>query len=567
MKISSKVALVVTVFVAINFSGCLWLFFSYLSSAATQMELNSIESSAEVMRNVILEHDNSFLVNVKDYSVWDETRLYVDDRNHDFIDSNFHSSTFENLGISYAAVLDDSCNFVRESWYGGEDKELASKVKEVCLKKEEEDIVGSVQSGEMLFSLVGSSIRWTDGTGAKGHIFFGKPFGRDELAVISELINLPLDMHFGDTPGGGDGTLTIQTDRKNAYIYLTLKTLDGTQAHINYSVERQLRGLVSRTNRLYVIQSIVLSVLLSVGVIYLVDIMFIKRIRNLDSTVRRIIQTSDMSQTVHDDSDDEIGGLARSFNLMAGSIDEEQKALASKNQELTDKNEKLRDLDRMKDEFLSSVSHEIRTPLTCISSYAQLLESKVLGPVSAKQRKALAIICESTERMNSLIGDLLDVSRFQSGRMSLCLERCSLRELVKEVALEFDPEIKRLGGRIMIHGDACAHVDKEKMKQLARNLISNSIKYRGEKAPQITVKIQKERPVVLHFIDNGIGIPKEDQGKVFNKFYRVERQDKVSGTGLGLSIVKYIAEAHGGKVELESSEEGTRFTMTLAKVI
>jgi two-component system phosphate regulon sensor histidine kinase PhoR len=110
-------------------------------------------------------------------------------------------------------------------------------------------------------------------------------------------------------------------------------------------------------------------------------------------------------------------------------------------------------------------------------------------------------------------------------------------------------------------------VDKEKMKQLARNLISNSIKYRGEKAPQITVKIQKERPVVLHFIDNGIGIPKEDQGKVFNKFYRVERQDKVSGTGLGLSIVKYIAEAHGGKVELESSEEGTRFTMTLAKVI
>jgi sensor domain CHASE-containing protein len=73
------------------------------------MELNSIESSAEVMRNVILEHDNSFLVNVKDYSVWDETRLYVDDRNHDFIDSNFHSSTFENLGISYAAVLDDSC--------------------------------------------------------------------------------------------------------------------------------------------------------------------------------------------------------------------------------------------------------------------------------------------------------------------------------------------------------------------------------------------------------------------------------------------------------------------------
>jgi hypothetical protein len=99
-----------------------------------------------------------------------------------------------------------------ESWYGGEDKELSSKVKEVCLKKEEEDIVGSVQSGEMLFSLVGSSIRWTDGTGVERPYLIGKPFGRDELAVISELINLPLDMHFGDTPGGGDGTLTIQTE-------------------------------------------------------------------------------------------------------------------------------------------------------------------------------------------------------------------------------------------------------------------------------------------------------------------------------------------------------------------
>lgn len=229
----------------------------------------------------------------------------------------------------------------------------------------------------------------------------------------------------------------------------------------------------------------------------------------------------------------------------------------------------LKKLERYRSEFLGNVSHELRTPIFTIQSYLEtLIEGGLKDPEI--NEKYLKKAYENLERLNRLLNDLIDISQIESKQLRFSFRYFNINELIqkvvdnlkiladqKEISIEFlkDENLKE-----MVWGD------KERLYQAIENLIENAIRHNP---PQTTVKIyyQKQNSTLRIFVeDNGIGIPDEDLPRIFERFYRVnkERSRESGGTGLGLAIVKHIIEAHESKIFVDSKlNQGTKFYFDL----
>lgn len=237
---------------------------------------------------------------------------------------------------------------------------------------------------------------------------------------------------------------------------------------------------------------------------------------------------------------------------------------------------KLRKLEQMRSEFISNVSHELRTPLTSIKGFVETLldgaqEDKELAT------KFLTIINMETDRLNTLISDLLFLSKLESGDMEIIKVKIEARALVEKIITLLEPvawhKNIRLESEIKT-GAEFFYASYEMIEQVLINLVDNAIKYSHEDGVVKIVlrpgeKIRQEEQIVIEVIDQGIGIPSQSLSRIFERFYRVDkaRSRQVGGTGLGLSIVKHIVERHHGRVQVKSQEnEGSDFMIILPKV-
>ena len=235
---------------------------------------------------------------------------------------------------------------------------------------------------------------------------------------------------------------------------------------------------------------------------------------------------------------------------------------------LREKNEALETAGRLKTEFIANVSYELRTPLNAIIGFAEILTNQYFGELNNRQLDYSRGILDSSHRLLSLINDILDLATIEAGYMTLETEPVDIHTLLASVLaltrerarkqslnLDFDcpPEI----GSII--------ADERRLKQALFNLISNAIKFTPAGG---TIAIRARRSdgeVALSVTDTGIGIPREQQQRVFEKFERGNPQARQSGAGLGLSLVKSFIELHGGRVEMESTPgQGTRVTCYLS---
>nr|WP_240951368.1 ATP-binding protein [Caldanaerobacter subterraneus] len=224
-------------------------------------------------------------------------------------------------------------------------------------------------------------------------------------------------------------------------------------------------------------------------------------------------------------------------------------------------------LDQMRKEFVANVSHELRTPLATIKSYVETLLYNDVNTEYSK--KFLRIIETETDRMTRLVKDLLLLSKMDSEENSLKLEPCDFNEIVKNVVNSLSIEATKKGHNVILNLSETlqkVNVDKDKVEQMAMNIINNAIKYTPEGGVIEISTAYDEEGVTFTVKDNGIGIPKEDLPRIFERFYRVDkaRSRELGGTGLGLSIVKQIVELHKGKVKIESElGKGTVVTVQL----
>ncbi|GAB5470680.1 MAG: ATP-binding protein [Rhodospirillales bacterium] len=225
-------------------------------------------------------------------------------------------------------------------------------------------------------------------------------------------------------------------------------------------------------------------------------------------------------------------------------------------------NERLRSLDAQKDDFVSQVSHELRTPMTSIRSLSEILMEE--DDISEEDRsRFVTIIHEESRRLTSLLNELLDMSRLETGMADLKLEPIDVEEAVV-AALDAVAGMTRKAG-VKISTDLCAAAppvvaNDHRLRQVLTNILSNAVKYNDSEAPEVLIRtIARDRAVWIDVIDNGGGVTREDAAVVFEKFARGSRADRDQGAGLGLPICRAIMRAMDGDVIAEFVEDGSSF--------
>ncbi len=225
-------------------------------------------------------------------------------------------------------------------------------------------------------------------------------------------------------------------------------------------------------------------------------------------------------------------------------------------------------LDKMRKEFVANVSHELRTPITTIKSYTETLLD---GAVEDKENTIsfLKVIDSESERMTRLVKDLLQLSKLEYNNMQWNMKQIDIYKVVSDCTYKMNISAKQKNQILEFNGDIDIPViigDKDRIEQVIVNILSNAIKYTPENGKiELGIASEKDK-VIISVIDTGIGIPKEDLPRLFERFYRVDkaRSRMLGGTGLGLSIAKQIVEAHNGSIKIQSEYgHGTQVFISL----
>ena len=266
--------------------------------------------------------------------------------------------------------------------------------------------------------------------------------------------------------------------------------------------------------------------------------------------------------------------------------------LEAKNRTLHEQNTRLQELDKLKSNFLATVSHELRTPLTSVIGYSEILLDGMAGPLNEEQREYVKTIMDKGETLLSLISQILDLSRIESGNLRLNESDFSIKEVLKVATTNIVPQAQKK--QITIETNIAEDLpllkgDRDKISQIVVNLLGNSVKFTptggkitlqcarwtGPRRPHNTqgddgagalFDLGDETFIRVDVIDTGIGIPREKLARVFERFFQVDNTSTrdFGGTGLGLSIVKSFAEAHRGDVLVDSEVgKGSTFSLLL----
>jgi Na+/proline symporter/signal transduction histidine kinase len=252
-------------------------------------------------------------------------------------------------------------------------------------------------------------------------------------------------------------------------------------------------------------------------------------------------------------------------------LEQKSRDLEALTGELRQANQRLQELDRMKDEFLSTVSHELRTPLTSIRSFSEILfDNPELG--LGDRRKFLAVIVKESERLTRLINQILDLAKMEADSIDWEMSDLDPREIVEEAVAVTSALFTEKSARLEVEIDRdlpLIHADRDRLIQVLVNLLSNAAKFCDDKAGRVSVSVvARVGGLQISVADNGRGVPPQNRQLIFEKFQQASANltDKPRGTGLGLTISRQIVEHFGGRIWVESApSNGARFCIVLPR--
>lgn len=335
---------------------------------------------------------------------------------------------------------------------------------------------------------------------------------------------------------------------KNSEKYMAVTVLLKSGASVSKSAIRIITSLDGIDSQIVALTIAIGAV--SVMIIILVLVLGMYFIKSIVHPIRRIgtnarkLAAGDFSARIEIEQDDEIGELCSVFNYMA---------------------DELENTENIKNEFISSVSHELRTPLTAIKGWSETI-NEIDDP--ATRKKGLGIITRETERLSSMVEELLDFSRMQNGKFSMQMSDTDIIAELADAVLMYGEKAKDDNIAIAFEADediAIVNGDKNRLRQVFINIIDNAIKY-SSSGGTVTITTEKDSEHIVIFIeDTGCGISKTDLPKIKNRFYKAN--NTVRGSGIGLAVADEIVKMHGGSLDISSElGKGTTVSITLPLV-
>ncbi|MFT5875763.1 MAG: two-component system sensor histidine kinase VanS [Clostridium sp.] len=266
-------------------------------------------------------------------------------------------------------------------------------------------------------------------------------------------------------------------------------------------------------------------------------------------------------------SEDEIGALASSLNLLSENLNESLTSLKDANSQLEKDIEKEKRLTEMRKDFVAAVSHELKTPITLIEGYTLALNDDVLE--GEEKQYFIDVIMDESKRMNNLVSDMLNLSQLESGNFKLVKEEFFLHELVKPVTKKFSTLIneKNIKLRLNLIENIKINADWNRIEQVITNYMTNAIRHTNASGTIAVTMINSEDTICVEVENSGSKIAATETSMIWDNFYKIDksRTRKLGGTGLGLSIVKNIILLHDGTCGVENTEMGVKFYFTLTK--
>lgn len=361
----------------------------------------------------------------------------------------------------------------------------------------------------------------------------------------------------------GTGVVTRKSttvDREFMYVARRMTLDPVTEVVDGVHIIRIAAPLDELNRNINEIRSIIfVAALLVLAGITVVSVILSRKISRPLVTLARSVQdirNGNLQKRVDIHTDDEIEMVAHTLNDLLDKVNADI--------------ERMKKLEKFRSEFLGNVSHELRTPIFSVQGYIETLLNGAIDD-STVNREFLRKAYAHTTRLNNLLSDLINISRIESGEMKMSFHYFPVKEFIESAVRDMHPIAEQhhviLRARYSPSAEAVTvYGDKQRLLQVMRNLIENAIKY-NKPYGEVYVGFERKHSTVRIFVsDTGIGIAEEHLPRIFERFYRVDRDRsrEVGGTGLGLAIVKHIIEAHGSKIQVSSTPgKGSIFTFEL----
>lgn len=583
MRLSAKVTLtligVLALFVGLNYG----LFHVAVSHTFERLEKAQVTRNAERCVAAIRQEGDYLARTTLDWAQWDDTYQYVEDRNKEYEQANLMDGTFVDCRLSLIAIYNAQNRRIWGQAYDLEkDKAMSLWVFVADVLPENHPLIKyiagrRVLSGLMLTDkgilLVASSPILTskEEGPARGRMIMGRLLDNKEIRSLSERMQLDVRLypvHSGKLPPDLARVLkrvpatgeyeVIMDDPRTLRVFSVMDDLwdqPVVLVEIRQSREVHAIGQMAEYYTFFAIALVGLFILLAIQI--LLRRMVVAPVAALTEDVLIARKTGSVLAPFDLHRADEVGTLSREFDAII--------------REWSAAKEKAELANRAKTDFLSTMSHELRTPLNGIIGLAELILST---RSHEKQHDRMRMIISEAESLMIMINELLDTARIEAGKLNIEEISFELARLIEEIISVMSIRARQKG--LTLSHEVDVEVprffvgDPHRIKQVLVNLVGNSLKFTDKGFVKILIQLKEKMDdhVILHFVvtDTGIGIPREKQGLVFNRFVQVESSTarQYGGTGLGTSISRLLANLMGGEIGLESEEgKGSTFWFNL----